>query len=202
MPPTRLPRAAGSNVFLCSYMQPSTHLFKNCFYSENHKNLRDIRNLKKRLKCFLWKEKYKGVLNPLGWSIFPLKRKKKGGGTKQQLWKQPVSTIYIINLTALNGNCKCFDKNQLKSCLPHCCFNKVSLYLLLKPCFCSLLKQYSVLNHHTVSPPKTDSKARAQTSTVHWNFPSATGTRGVNQQHLIPTPSHTGQLHFYCIVKN
>lgn len=129
---------------------------------------------------------------------------KKEGGTKRQLWKQTLSTIFIISLTALNGNCKCFDKNQLKSCLPRCCFHKVPLYLLLKPCFCSLLKQYSVLNHCTVPPLKTDSKASVQTSTPPPNLPSSTGTRDVNQHCLIntPTPSYAGHLNFYYIVKN
>lgn len=151
------------------------------------------------------KRKIKGVHTPLQAEAFShLKKKKKEGGTKQQLWKQSLSTIFIISFTALNGNCKCFDKNQLKSCLPYCCFNKVPLYLLLKPCFCSLLKQYSVLNHCTVPLLKTDYRPSAQTGTPRSNLPSSTGTKDVNQHRLInpPTPSYSGHLNFYYIVKN
>lgn len=96
------------------------------------------------------------LYNPPSCSIFSFKRK--AGATSQQLWKQTLSTIFITNLTALNGNCKCCDKNQLRSCLPHCCFNKAPLYLLLKPWFCGLLKQYSVLNPCAVPPLETGSE--------------------------------------------
>lgn len=129
---------------------------------------------------------------------------KKEWGTKLQLWKQTLSTIFIISLTALNGNCKCFDKNQLKSCLPCCCFNKVPLYLLLKPCFCSLLKQqYPALNRCTV-PPQNSLQGKCPDQQPCSNPPSLTGTTDGEQHPPINTltPSCARHLNFYYIVKN
>jgi len=58
----------------------------------------------------------------------------------------------------------------------------------VKPCFCSLFKQYSVLNHCTVPPPKTGPKASARSSTPPSNLPAPAGTRGVKQHRPTPPP--------------